>query len=97
MLPNVIFRSLAQQEYLPVWEAMQRFTDQRSANTTDEIWFTEHPPVYTLGQAGKREHILNSGDIPVLPVDRGGQVTYHGPGQLMVYVLIDLRRQKNGG
>ena len=71
---------------------MRSFTDARSADTEDELWVLEHPPVYTLGQAGKREHLLNSGDIPIVESDRGGQVTYHGPGQLIVYTLIDLRR-----
>jgi lipoyl(octanoyl) transferase len=71
---------------------MQRFTEERAADTPDEIWFLEHSPVFTLGMAGKREHLLAPGDIPVVQVDRGGQVTYHGPGQLVVYPLIDLRR-----
>ena len=78
--------------YEPVWRAMQAFTDTRDANTTDEFWLLQHEPVFTLGQAGKREHVLAPGDIPVIPVDRGGQVTYHGPGQIMAYVLVDLRR-----
>jgi len=89
-------RSLGLTPYLPVWRAMQRFTDTRDENTPDELWLTEHEPIYTLGQAGKLEHVLSSGDIPVLPVDRGGQVTYHGPGQLMAYPLIDLRRRGMG-
>jgi len=71
---------------------MQAFTDERNANTPDEIWFLEHPPVFTLGMSGRREHLLAPGDIPVVQIDRGGQVTYHGPGQLVVYPLIDLRR-----
>lgn len=78
--------------YLPVWEAMRSYTDMRDAGSPDEIWLTEHEPVYTLGQAGKPEHLLCPGDIPVVQCDRGGQVTYHGPGQLMAYVLFDLRR-----
>lgn len=78
--------------YLPVWEAMRSYTDQRDAQSGDEIWLTEHTPVYTLGQAGKPEHLLCPGDIPVVQCDRGGQVTYHGPGQIMAYVLFDLRR-----
>ncbi|MBN8886974.1 MAG: lipoyl(octanoyl) transferase LipB [Rudaea sp.] len=82
--------------YEPVWRAMQAFTDTRSAETTDELWLVEHPPVFTLGQAGKWEHVLMPGEIPVVPVDRGGQVTYHGPGQIVAYPLIDLRRLKLG-
>lgn len=78
--------------YQPVWQAMQEFTRDRQADTPDEIWLTEHQPVYTLGQAGKQEHLLNTGAIPVVPTDRGGQVTYHGPGQVLAYVLFDLRR-----
>ena len=79
--------------YLEVWQAMRDFTEMRSEATPDQIWFVEHAPVYTLGQAGKPEHILNAGDIPVVRCDRGGQVTYHGPGQLTAYCLIDLRRR----
>lgn len=78
--------------YQPVWHAMQEFTQNRHIETPDEIWLTEHHPVYTLGQAGKPEHLLNTGAIPVVPTDRGGQVTYHGPGQVLAYVLFDLRR-----
>jgi lipoyl(octanoyl) transferase len=89
---TLIVRQLGRQAYEPVWRAMQAFTDARDEETTDEIWLCEHDPIYTLGQAGKWEHVLNPGDIPVLPVDRGGQVTYHGPGQLMAYPLLDLRR-----
>jgi len=80
--------------YLPVWEAMRDFTEARGSDTPDAIWLTEHEPVYTLGQAGKPEHVLNSAGIPVVRCDRGGQVTYHGPGQVMVYCLMDLRRLK---
>lgn len=87
-------RDLGQQDYAPVWRAMQRFTDAREEYTVDEIWVVEHAPVFTLGQAGKPEHVLAPGEIPVLQVDRGGQVTYHGPGQLVVYPLLDLRRLK---
>jgi lipoyl(octanoyl) transferase len=83
---------LGRVEYEPTWRAMQAFTDKRDSQTPDEIWFLEHPPVFTLGMSGKREHVLAAGDIPVVQVDRGGQVTYHGPGQLVVYPLIDLRR-----
>jgi lipoyl(octanoyl) transferase len=78
--------------YEPVWRAMQAFTDARTADTADEFWLLQHEPVFTLGQAGKHEHVLAPGDIPVIPVDRGGQVTYHGPGQIMAYTLVDLRR-----
>jgi len=93
---DLIIRPLTQCDYMTAWNNMQSFTDQRNSETGDEIWLIEHPPVYTLGQNGKREHILNPGNIPVIPVDRGGQVTYHGPGQLMLYTLIDLRRKKIG-
>lgn len=89
-------RDLGRQPYLPVWRAMQGFTDDRGADTPDELWLVEHDPVFTLGQAGKPEHVLMPGDIPVLNVDRGGQVTYHGPGQLVVYPLLDLKRIKVG-
>ncbi|MEP6939144.1 MAG: lipoyl(octanoyl) transferase LipB [Rudaea sp.] len=82
--------------YEPVWRAMQSFTDTRDGETPDELWIVEHPPVFTLGQAGKWEHVLLPGDIPVVPVDRGGQVTYHGPGQIVAYPLIDLRRLRLG-
>jgi lipoyl(octanoyl) transferase len=82
--------------YEPVWRAMQAFTDARTADTADELWLVEHEPVFTLGQAGKWEHVLNPGTIPVIPVDRGGQVTYHGPGQIVAYPLIDLRRSGIG-
>ncbi len=78
--------------YEPVWRAMQVFTDARTPETPDELWVVEHEPVFTLGQAGKWEHVLAPGSIPVVPVDRGGQVTYHGPGQIVAYPLIDLRR-----
>ena len=78
--------------YEPVWRAMQAFTEARSPGTPDEIWLVEHTPVYTLGQASKPEHLLNPGNIPVVQTDRGGQVTYHGPGQVMAYILADLRR-----
>ena len=88
----VVVRALGLQEYAPIFDAMRRFTDERNAETADEIWFTEHPPVFTLGLNAAPEHVLAPGDIPVINVDRGGQVTYHGPGQLMIYPLIDLRR-----
>jgi lipoyl(octanoyl) transferase len=80
------------QDYRTAWDAMRAFTDARGPETTDELWLLEHPPVFTLGQAGRREHLLSPGDIPVVNSDRGGQVTYHGPGQLIAYVLVDLRR-----
>ena len=83
-------------DYEPVWHAMQDFTDNRDKHTLDELWMVEHPPVFTQGQAGKAEHILNAGDIPIIQVDRGGQVTYHGPGQIVIYPLIDLKRHKIG-
>lgn len=89
---RIVVRDLGRREYEPLWRAMQRFTDLRTAATPDEIWFTEHPPVFTLGLNASREHLLNTGDIPVIQIDRGGQVTYHGPGMLMVYPLIDLKR-----
>ncbi|MDX1901735.1 MAG: lipoyl(octanoyl) transferase LipB [Gammaproteobacteria bacterium] len=92
--PSLILRHLGLQEYDFCWQAMKHFTDKRNEHTPDEIWFLEHPPVFTQGQNGKPEHILNTGDIPVVQTDRGGQVTYHGPGQLVVYTLIDLRRRK---
>jgi lipoyl(octanoyl) transferase len=85
-------RKLGTLEYETVWQAMQEFTDGRTAATEDEIWLVEHPPVFTLGQAGRKEHILASGDIPVVQSDRGGQVTYHGPGQIVAYPLLDIRR-----
>ncbi len=85
-------RRLGRQPYATVWRAMSAFTDNRVADTLDELWLLEHDPVFTLGQAGKLEHVLAPGDIPVLPVDRGGQVTYHGPGQIVAYPLLDLRR-----
>ena len=84
------------QPYLPTWRAMQSFTDARGADDRDELWLLQHEPVFTLGQAGKWEHVLMPGDIPVVPVDRGGQVTYHGPGQIVAYPLIDLRRARLG-
>ncbi|MCL1634855.1 lipoyl(octanoyl) transferase LipB [Luteimonas sp. SX5] len=89
-------RDLGRQPYEPVWRAMQRFTDARDDATPDEVWLVEHDPVFTLGQAGKPEHVLMPGEIPVLHVDRGGQVTYHGPGQIVAYPLLDLKRLKIG-
>ncbi|WP_271273196.1 lipoyl(octanoyl) transferase LipB [Aliamphritea hakodatensis] len=92
----LMIRELGQQEYMTTWQAMQDFTAGRTAATVDEVWLLEHSPVYTQGHAGKAEHVLNPGDIPVIPVDRGGQVTYHGPGQLVVYMLLNIRRKKFG-
>ena len=94
--PIAQVRDLGCQPYEPVWRAMQAFTDARDEATPDELWLVEHEPVFTLGQAGKPEHVLMPGDIPVLHVDRGGQVTYHGPGQIVLYPLLDLRRLKVG-
>lgn len=96
MNAKTVIRQLGLQDYQTVWQAMQAFTGERDAGTADEIWITEHPPVYTLGLNGKREHLLGLNDIPVVEVDRGGQVTYHGPGQLVVYLLADLRRLSMG-
>ncbi len=89
---TVACRSLRCRAYEPVWREMQAFTDAREAGTPDEIWFLEHEPVFTQGISGRAEHVLAAGDIPVVGIDRGGQVTYHGPGQLVVYPLLDLRR-----
>jgi len=83
-------------EYLPTWQAMQAFTARRGPDTPDEVWLLEHPPVYTQGLAGKPEHLLRATDIPVVKIDRGGQITYHGPGQIVVYLLLDLRRRNIG-
>ena len=87
---------LGRQDYVPLWHRMQQFTDERDATTPDEIWFCEHPPVFTLGLNASKEHLLAPGDIPVVQIDRGGQVTFHGPGQLMVYPLIDIKRANIG-
>ena len=89
-------RHLGLAEYLPTLEAMRRFTAERDEQTADEIWLLQHPRVFTQGQAGKAEHLLAPGDIPVVQVERGGQVTYHGPGQLVAYLMLNLRRQKLG-
>jgi len=94
--PRPIVRRLGRVEYEPTWRAMQQFTAERNAETPDEIWFLEHPPVFTLGMNASADHVLVPGDIPVVQIDRGGQVTYHGPGQLVVYPLVDLRRAKLG-
>lgn len=92
MSASVVIRALGVTDYATTWHAMQAFTAARTCATPDEIWLTEHPPIYTLGLAGRREHLLRDNGIPTLQVDRGGQVTYHAPGQLVAYVLFDLRR-----
>lgn len=94
--PRAVVRYLGRVDYEPTWRAMQAFTGGRGADTPDEIWLLEHPPVYTLGQAGKPEHLIAATAIPVVPIDRGGQITYHGPGQVVAYVLVDLRRRGYG-
>lgn len=93
---TVSVRRLGEQPYLDIWHGMKDFTRNRSECTRDEIWLLQHPPVFTLGQAGREEHLLSPGDIPVVKTDRGGQVTYHGPGQLIAYLMIDLKRKKIG-
>ena len=93
---TILVRSLGRREYVGVWDLMKQFTDNRDETTQDELWFVEHDPVFTQGLAGKAEHLLAPGDIPVVQVDRGGQVTYHGPGQQVVYIMINLRRQNLG-
>lgn len=87
-----VVRELGRADYVPTWQAMREFTARRNAATPDELWVVEHPPVFTLGQAGRREHLVAPGTIAVVATDRGGQVTYHGPGQVVVYTLLDLRR-----
>ena len=94
MTPALHIRALGMVDYEPTWRAMQQFTNERSADTVDEIWLLQHPPTYTQGQAGKPEHLLNPTSIPVVKIDRGGQITYHGPGQIVIYLLLDLRRWK---
>ncbi|GMM90021.1 lipoyl(octanoyl) transferase LipB [Vibrio fortis] len=96
MQNKLIVKKLGRQDYEPVWKAMHEFTDTRTDDDVDQIWLVEHNPVFTQGQAGKAEHVLNAGDIPVIQSDRGGQVTYHGPGQLVAYFLINIRRKKFG-
>jgi lipoyl(octanoyl) transferase len=93
-VPNILVRDLGRADYEPTWRAMMDFTAQRGPDTPDEIWRVEHPPVYTLGQAGKPEHLLADNGIPLVKIDRGGQITYHGPGQPVVYLLLDLTRRK---
>ncbi len=92
--PELLVRRLGRVDYEPTWQAMRAFTDGRDDATPDEIWLLEHPPVYTLGQAGRPEHLLCETDIPLVKIDRGGQITYHGPGQLVAYLLIDLHRRR---
>lgn len=91
-----ILRNIGLHDYLETWRQMQHFTAERDVNTADEIWIVEHPPVYTLGLNGKREHLLTPCEIPIVESDRGGQITYHGPGQLVIYLLMDLRRLNKG-
>ena len=93
---TLLIRDLGIQQYEPVWHAMQNFTAQRSDKTPDELWCLQHPAVFTMGLNGKQEHLLDTGDIPVINIDRGGQVTFHGPGQLVIYTLLDLTRLKMG-
>ncbi|MEC5398619.1 lipoyl(octanoyl) transferase LipB [Uliginosibacterium sp. H1] len=89
----ILLRQLGTADYAPTWQAMQAFTASRGPETPDELWLLQHPPVYTLGLAGKAEHLLQASEVPVVKIDRGGQITYHGPGQAMVYLLIDLHRR----
>jgi len=91
-----VIRNLGLQNYETVWQSMQQFTQDRNAETADELWIVEHFPVYTLGLNGKREHLLSTGSIPVINSDRGGQVTYHAPGQLIIYILLDMKRKNLG-
>lgn len=94
MTPELAVHQLGRVDYEPTWRAMQEFTATRTPETADELWVCEHPPVYTLGQAGKPEHLLTDIGIPLVQIDRGGQITYHGPGQVVIYLLIDLPRRK---
>ncbi|MDD7804812.1 MAG: lipoyl(octanoyl) transferase LipB [Endozoicomonas sp. (ex Botrylloides leachii)] len=96
MSQKLLIRQLGRQPYEPVWKAMKAFTEQRDSQSADEIWLVEHEPVFTLGQAGKMAHVLTPGQIPVIKTDRGGQVTYHGPGQLVVYLMLNVRRIGSG-
>mgnify|MGYP002843499636 CR=1 FL=1 len=96
MSGSLILKKLGRQSYESTWSEMKRFTELRTLATTDELWLLEHPPVYTLGQAGKEAHILDAGEIDVVRCDRGGQVTYHGPGQLVGYLMADIGRQQIG-
>ena len=94
MTAELLLRQLGRVDYEPTWQAMKDFTATRTAQTPDELWLCEHPPVYTLGQAGKPEHLLADIGIPLVRIDRGGQITYHGPGQAVIYLLLDLSRRK---
>ncbi len=96
VIDDIEIRRLGRVPFEPTWQRMQTFTDTRNTDTSDEIWLLEHDPIFTLGLAGKREHLLAPGAIPVLHIDRGGQVTYHGPGQLVIYPLLDLHRRRLG-
>ena len=95
-MPDLVTRELGLVQYAPTLEAMRAFTDSRDRGSPDELWLLQHPPVFTQGQAGRPEHLLAPGDIPVIQVDRGGQVTYHGPGQVVIYLLLDLKRRNLG-
>jgi lipoyl(octanoyl) transferase len=95
-VPELVLRHLGRVEYLPTLQAMRDYTNQRNSSSPDQLWLLQHPRVFTQGQAGKAEHVLAPGDIPVVQVDRGGQVTYHGPGQWVVYLLVDLKRRSLG-
>ena len=94
--PDIITRQLGLADYSSAWESMKEFTQSRDADTPDEIWIVEHPPTFTLGRNGKEHHILQDTSIPIVKVDRGGQVTYHGPGQIVIYILLDLHRRGMG-
>ncbi len=94
--PPVLVRRFGQVDYEPTWRAMQAFNAARTDATPDELWLVQHPPVYTLGLAGKPEHLLRQTDIPLVPIDRGGQITYHGPGQIVLYLMLDLKRHQLG-
>lgn len=93
---TLIVKDLGLQDYLPIWQAMQSFTEQRNSATRDELWVVEHYPVFTLGRNAKKEHVLQAIDIPMINIDRGGQVTYHGPGQLIVYLMLNIKRRTLG-
>ena len=95
-MPDVVFKNIGLQEYTDVWQSMKEFTAQRDANTVDEIWFVQHPPVYTLGLNGKKDHLINPSSIPLVKIDRGGQITYHAPGQLIAYCMINLKQRGYG-
>lgn len=96
LIKSPLVKNLGLVAYQQTWDAMREFTDKRDEHSQDELWFLEHPPVFTQGMNGKDVHLLMPGDIPVIPIDRGGQVTYHGPGQLVVYPLIDIKRLNIG-